>query len=485
MRAARFLPVVMAAVLTSAVAGCDMAPDYAPPQIAVPVSYKELGPWSPATPADATPRGAWWTMFGDAQLNELEGRIEKASPRLAAAVARYDQARGFSAQARSSLFPAVDLQGSGERKRVSANRPLQDSAAVYNDYVTGLSAGYELDLWGRVRNLVSRGKADEEASAADLASVRLSLQAELADDYLRLRGLDAELGLLSDTVEAFTKALRLTTTLHAGGASSAIDVGRAETQLASAKAQLSDVGADRALLEHAIAVLVGEQASSLSIAPAVQKFAVPIVPVAAPSLLLQRRPDVAAAERRVAAANAGIGVRRAAFYPDITLGIAGGFETVGGNLLTAPSAFWALGPAQALLSVFDGGARSGALAVAHGEFDEAAADYRQTVLDGFREVEDQMALANRLAEEAAHQSDAVAAASRTNKLAFVQYREGAANYLEVVTAQTAELQAEIAALSVQTRRLQASIALVRALGGGWSEKELTLNAEPTAGKPAS
>jgi multidrug efflux system outer membrane protein len=475
----------MAAVLTSAVAGCDMAPDYAPPKIAVPVSYKELGPWSPATPADAMPRGAWWTMFGDTQLNELEGRIEKASPRLAAAVARYDQARGLASQARSSLFPAVDLQGSGERDRLSANRPLQNNAAVYNDYVTGLSAGYELDLWGRVRNLVSQGKADEEASAADLASVRLSLQAELADDYLRLRGLDAELGLLSDTVEAFTKALQLTTTLHAGGASSAIDVGRAETQLASAKAQLSDVGADRALLEHAIAVLVGEQASSFSIAPAVQKFAVPVVPVTAPSLLLQRRPDIAAAERRVAAANAGIGVQRAAFYPDTTLGIAGGFESVGGSLLTAPSAFWALGPAQALLSVFDGGARSAALAVAHGEFDEAAAGYRQTVLDSFREVEDQMALANRLAEEATHQSDAVAAASRTNKLAFVQYREGAANYLEVVTAQTAELQAEIAALSVQTRRLQASIALVKALGGGWSEKELTLNTEPTAGKPAS
>jgi len=458
---------VLSVAVMLGVAGCDLAPDYTPPRIEVPVSYKEVGPWSPATPADDAPRGAWWGVFADPVLDDLERRVVAGSPRLAAAVARYDQARGFADQARSSLFPSLDLETSAERDRLSANRPLQNKSASYNHYVGGLAASYELDLWGRVRNLVAQGKADQDASAADLASVRLSLQAELADDYLRLRGLDAEMALLSQTVDAFTRALKLTVTLHADGASSAIDVGRAETQLASAKAQMSDVGADRALLEHAIAALIGESASTFSLKPEVRKIAVPVIPVTAPSLLLQRRPDIAAAERRIAAANAGIGVQRAAFYPDITLGLSGGFETVRGNLLTAPSAFWALGPADALLSIFDGGARTAALAVAHAEFDEAAADYRQTVLDGFREVEDQMALANRLAEEAGHQDDAVAAASRTNKLAFIQYKEGAADYLEVVTAQTAELQAEIAALSVRTRRLQASVALVRALGGGW------------------
>lgn len=466
MQKARILSVALALW----VAGCDMAPDYAPPKIAVPVAYKEVGPWSPAAPADDVHRGAWWSIFPDPMLDGLEQRIEKESPRLAAAVARFDQARGLADQARSSFFPTLDLETSAERDRLSANRPLQNKSTVYNDRVGGLAASYELDLWGRVRNLVAQGTADEQASAADLAAVRLSLQAELADDYIRLRGLDAETRLLSDTVDAFNKALKLAVNLHSGGATSAIDVGRAETQLASAKAQLSDVGANRALLEHAIAALVGEPASTFSIAPAMRKIAVPVVPVTTPSVLLQRRPDIAAAERRVAAANAGIGIQRAAFYPDITLGLSGGFETTGGGWLTAPSAFWALGPAQALLAIFDGGERTAALAVAHGQFDEAAADYRQTVLDSFREVEDQMALANRLAEEATHQDDAVAAAARTNKLAFVQYKEGAADYLGVVTAQTAELQAEMAALNVQTRRQQAVISLVRALGGGWEQK---------------
>lgn len=466
MRAARFLTVALA----FATAGCDLAPDYAPPKVTVPATYKEVGPWSPASPSDAAPRGAWWSIFKDPTLDKLEARIETDSPRLAAALARYDQARGFAAEARASFFPEIDLDTSGERDRLSANRPLQTKPALYNDYSVGASASYELDLWGRVRDLVTQGNADEAASAADLANVHLSLQAELADDYLRLRGLDAEAALLTDTVDAYTKALNLTTTRHSDGASSALDVGRAETQLASAKAQLADVGASRALLEHAIAALVGEPASTFAIAPAVQKFDVATIPVAAPSKLLERRPDIAAAERRVAAANAGIGIERSAFFPSVTLGLAGGFESVRGNLLTAPSAFWALGPAEAVLSIFDGGSKTAALDVAHGEFNEAAANYRQTVLDSFREVEDQMALANRLAVEAKHQDDAVAAASRTDKLALVRYREGAADYLEVVTAQTAELQAEIAALSVQTRRLQATVALVKALGGGWTRK---------------
>lgn len=466
MRGARFLTVALAL----STAGCDLAPDYAPPKVAVPATYKEVGPWSPASPSDAAPRGAWWSIFKDPTLDKLETRIETDSPRLAAALARYDQARGFAAQAHSSFFPEIDLDTSGERDRLSANRPLQTKPALYNDYSVGASASYELDLWGRVRNLVTQGNADEAASAADLANVHLSLQAELADDYLRLRGLDAQAALLTDTVDAYAKALNLTATRHSDGASSAIDVGRAETQLASTKAQLADVTASRALLEHAIASLVGEPASTFSIAPAVQKFDVATIPVAAPSTLLERRPDIAAAERRVAAANAGIGIERSAFFPSITLGLAGGFESVRGNLLTAPSAFWALGPAEAVLSIFDGGSKSAALDVAHAEFNEAAANYRQTVLDSFREVEDQMALSNRLAIEAKHQDDAVAAASRTGKLALVRYREGAADYLEVVTAQTAELQAEIAALSVQTRRLQATVALVKALGGGWTRK---------------
>lgn len=450
-----------------ALAGCNFAPSYERPHVATPDAYKEIGPWSPVAAQTAPADGDWWAGFGDPVLNDLEGKIESGSPRLAVAVARYDQARGITGQLRGSLLPSIDVRGSAQRVRLSANRPLQSKAAEYNDYVVGGALSYELDLWGRVRNLVAQGKANERASAADLEGVRLSLQAELAEDYLRLRADDAQIALLTDTVEAYARAYDLTVNRHDAGASSAIDVGRAETQLASTKAQLADLNADRALREHAIAALLGEPASTFAITPNVPTFTYPVVPVGVPSAILLRRPDIAAAERRVAAANAGIGIQKAAFFPQITLGVSDGYETSGVNLLTAPNTFWALGPAQGVLSVFDGGKRTAALLTARAQFDEAAANYRNTVLNGFRDVEDQMTLANRLAEEEAHQDTAVAAAARTSNLALVRYREGASDYLAVVTAQTAELQNETAQLSVRTRRLLATVDLIRALGGGW------------------
>jgi multidrug efflux system outer membrane protein len=453
-----------------AVAGCSLAPAYAPPSLMLPTAYKEVGPWTPASPADTAPRGDWWMVYADATLDGLEQQIETHNPDLALALARYDEAQAYAAQARAALFPELDLGGTATANRQSASRPLRVGGPnYYGDNVVSGAVSYEIDLWGRVRNLVAAGKAQAQASAADAASVRLSLEAQLADAYLNLRGLDAQAKLLADTTKVYATALQLTQTLHAGGAVAGLDVGRAQTQLQIARAQEVDVAAQRALYEHEIAALVGEPASSFSILPLPQLPEAPTVPVAAPSLILQRRPDIAAAERRAAAANAMIGVTRAAFYPSISLDATGGFQNAGGNnLLSAANSWWTLGPALAM-TLFDGGRRKAAVRASRDQFEEASASYRSTVLAAFQQVEDNLALCNKLADEAREQSAAVAAAQRTEALAMTQYRMGAVTYLDVVTAQTTDLEAQRTGLTIATRRLQASVDLVRSLGGGWSE----------------
>ena len=457
-----------------ALAGCNLAPAYSPPTLTMPTAYREQEPWTEARPDDAAPRGDWWAAFDDPALDSLESRVDAANPTLAAALAAYDQARAFAAEASAGLFPQISDQGSASTNRQSNERPLR-GANVPDQYAANTVQGqvsYELDLWGRIRNLVAEGRAEAQATAADLATVRLSLHAELANDYLALHGLDAQDQLLVNTVAAYRRALTLTQARHQGGVASGLDVDRAATQLSSAAAQISDVLAQRALYEHAIAALVGQPAPTFNIPPAAAPQGIPVIPAGVPSTLLQRRPDIAAAERRAFAANRQIGVARAAFFPAVSLDALGGWQNTGGaNLLSAPNSFWTLGP-QLALPLFEGGLRHAARAAARAGFQIASADYRARVLAAFQDVEDELALANHYATEASDEADAIRSARATTNISLIRYREGATNYLDVVTAQTAELQAEQTALALETRRQQVYVNLVRALGGGWSTRDL-------------
>jgi NodT family efflux transporter outer membrane factor (OMF) lipoprotein len=465
---------MVGAACAAALSGCELAPAYRAPTVTAPTAYKEAGPWTEARPQDAAPHGDWWTAFQDPLLDSLERQVETSNPTLAAALAAYDEARAYAAEAAAARFPTIGASDSNTYNRQSNNRPLrgEHEPDIYWANTFGGSANYEIDFWGRVRDLVKAGRAEAQASAADLETARLGLQIDLANDYVNLRGLDAQARLLATTVDAYQRAFDLTKTRHQGGVSSGLDEDRAQGQLSYARAQVSEIAARRALYEHAIASLAGQPAPSFSIAPATTSAIIPLVPAGVPSTLIERRPDIAAAERRAYAANREIGVARAAFFPTISLGGGGGFQNTGGqNLLIAPNTFWTLGP-QLALTLFDGGLRRARLAASRAAFRLASAEYRATVLQGFQQVEDQLALANHLASEATDDSDAVKATQATTRLSLVRYREGGANYLEVVTAQTAELQAEQSALALETRRQQASIDLVQALGGGWSRADL-------------
>ena len=458
---------------------CSLAPDYKVPETAKPSAYKETGVWNEATPADDMPRTAWWRLYGDAALNGLEGQIEGSNPTLAEAMARYDAAQGFLEEVQSTQYPTLTAGGHATTNRQSDNRPLRGASqpAFYGDDLAGGILSWDLDLWGRVRNEVVAGKAEAQASFADLQSIRLSLQAQLADRYVELRGLDAQSELLSNAIAIYQKAFDITNDRHAKGIASGLDVGRAQTQLESAKAEFSDVAARRALLEHAIASLVGQPASSFSIPVRRAALKLPNTPTGVPSLLLQRRPDIAAAERRVAATNAEIGIARAAFYPDISLSALAGFQNAGNDsLFTAPDAYWALGPSLAF-TLFDAGRHEGQLAVAKAGNSAAAAAYRAAVLHAFQDVEDNLVLLARLADESSAQARSVVAATRTQDLALALYQNGALGFLDVVVAQTTALQAQQAALSIETRRLQASVDLIHALGGGWSDTDMPFQGE--------
>jgi outer membrane protein, multidrug efflux system len=454
----------LAALSAVLLAGCSLAPDYQRPALATPPAFKE-GPWQ-AAGANVAPPGKWWQAFGDPALDALEERIEAGNYTLAAAAARYDQARGLAQQARSSLFPTISAGASIAHDRTSASAPGRSVSLDYTDKVVGASLAYEIDLFGRVRNQAAASGAAADAAGFDRDAVRLGLQSQLASVYFDLRGLDARIVLLRQTIAAFQRAYDLTDTRHGGGVSSGIDVSRAQAQVSSARAELSTVTIARARDEHALAVLVGEAPASFALPVSDVTVRPPAITAGVPSTLLERRPDIAAAERRVFAANAGIGVARAAWFPSVTLGGSGGFESTGASWLSASSGFWALGPLQAALTLVDGGRRAAGVRIARARHDEAAATYRETVLTAFREVEDDLATGRMLVAGEADQAEAARAAERTRDLALTRYHDGAADYLEVVIAQTAALDAERALLELRARQLQNASDTYRALGGG-------------------
>jgi NodT family efflux transporter outer membrane factor (OMF) lipoprotein len=461
------------ACLALALAGCDLAPRYHVPLTQVPVGYKEASVWQQARPADAVPRGEWWRSFGDLTLNALEAQVDSGNPTLASELAAFQQARAFAAQAYAGLYPTLSVGSQITTNRQSARRPLR-SAHQPNQYLDNsidAQASYEVDLWDRVANAVKSGRAAAQAAAADLASVRLSLHAELAGDYVALRGFDAQAEVLGRAVRAFEQVLSLTQARFAGKISSGLDVARAQTQLDAAQAALTDNESQRALLEHAIAVLIGKPPAELTVPPDQWRLAQPAIPVGLPSTLLERRPDIASAERLVAAANANIGVARAAFYPTLSLNMIYGLQDTGFNLFSLPNDFWTVGPGLAM-PLFEGGLRDAEEAAAIAAWRRAAADYRQTVLAAFQQVEDAASQIRLLGEEARQEEAAVTAARHTVDMSMALYRDGAASFLEVVIAEADELRSEQAAADLRTRQTEACVQLIRALGGGWTRGDL-------------
>jgi NodT family efflux transporter outer membrane factor (OMF) lipoprotein len=471
----------VALALTLSLGACSLAPPLKTPDVPTGDAYKELGPWTQAQPADRLPRDSWWTLYDSGELNDLEIRLIAGNPTLAAALASYEQARALSDQARAGLFPTLGVGAGVSRNRESVNAPLRGptTPTYYNANSLSGSVSYELDLWGQIRNEVAAGEANAAASAADLESARLSLIAQLVSDYVQLRSLDRDTEILNETVEAYTRALSLTQQRHNAGIAPGLDVSQAQTQLDAARSQSAQTLAARALMEHAIAALLGVSASTFSIEPKIVAITLPQIPSGVPTTLLQRRPDIAAAQRRMIAANANIGVARAAYFPSLTLGAQGGFQSTGfSNWLSAPSSFWAIGP-NALLSVFDGGLRRAQVAQARAQFDASAANYRGIVVTAFQQVEDSLANLNHYHDAAVEEKAAVDAAQRTLDFSMALYKQGAVDYLTVVTSQTALLQTQLESQNLDTLQLSASVNLILALGGGWEDSLAAQNGKTT------
>jgi NodT family efflux transporter outer membrane factor (OMF) lipoprotein len=477
----RYLLMLAAALGT---VSCAVGPHYERPAAPAPAAYKELPAsseasgveWKPAQPSDALLRGKWWEVFGDSELDALEDQVAVANQNLAAAEAQFRGAQALAHQARAAYFPTVTAGAAVTRSSgvVKTTTPVAPGAApaTVNTYSASLDLAWELDLFGGIRRGVEAGVASAQASAADLESARLALQAELAADYFTLHGLDAQRQLLDTTVAGYQTALQLTENRYKQGVVSGVDVAQAQTQLETTRTQATDLGIARAQLEHAIAVLIGKPPAEFSLAPAPVRVVAPQIPMILPAELLERRPDIAAAERRVAAANAERGVATAGYFPTLALAGSGGYtNSTLAHLFTLPNRLWSLGPALAE-TVFDGGRRRAVREQAQAAWDAAVATYRETVLDAFEEVEDNLAALRILAEEATQQATAVAAADHSLALARNRYQGGITTYLEVVTAQTVALTNERAAVDLLTRRMIASVNLVKALGGGWRAADL-------------
>jgi len=454
--------------------GCTVGPKYRRPAAEVPASYKEVGDWKPAQPNDQSLSGNWWEVFQDAQLNALESQVNVSNQNLKAAEAQYTQARALVRYNRANYFPSISGGAGATRNKISNNRPpsLSTNGATYNDFQIPFELSYEVDVWGRVRRTVESYREQAQASAADLATINLSMHAQLALDYFQARTLDTEEQLLNSTVTQYQRALELIENRYAGGLSSDLEVQQARTQLETTRGQAIDVGVARAQYEHAVAVLIGKPPANFSLAALPLTTPPPSIPAGLPSELLERRPDIAAAERRMASANAQIGVAKAAYYPTISLGATGGFESgVITTLISGPSALWSVG-GSAITPIFDAGRRRANMDQAIAAYDQTVANYRETVLTGFQQVEDNVAALSILEHEAQVQDQAVVAARKYLQLATTRYNGGVTSYLEVTTAQTAALSDEVTAVNILGRRMVDAVTLVEALGGGWNSSEL-------------
>lgn len=475
-RTAALLSAFCATFLIS-LCGCAVGPRYSRPAAQVPPAFKEVpSDWKVAQPQDQISRGKWWQVFHDAQLNELEERVDVSNQNLKAAFDQFLQARALVRYDRADYYPTVTAGASASRNRQSANRGLATAFSItnYSDITVPLSVTWEPDFFGKIRNTVRAARSNAQASAADLENLRLVMHADLAADYFQLRTLDSEEKILTDNVGAFQQALQLTDNRHKGGIASGVDVAQAQTQLESTRAQAIDVQVARAQFEHAIATLVGKPASTFSIAVASWNAPPPPIPPGMPSDLLERRPDIAVAERRVSSADAELGIARAAYFPAVTLSGSGGFESSTiSNLISGPSGFLSAG-ASALVIAFDVGRRRAINQQAEAAYDQAVAQYRQTLLTAFQEVEDNLAALRILSDEAKTQDAAVAAAERSLTLSTNRYKGGVVDYLEVLTAQSTALTNQRLAIGILRRRLTGSVSLIQALGGGWNAKALPI-----------
>lgn len=468
-------------LLTATLTGCMVGPDYVRPEAQVATEFKELKGWKQAQPRDTGLPGKWWEIFNDPKLNELEEQVAGANQSIIQAEAQYRQAQHLVQSVQSSFLPTAMLTGTMSRFKAASGQSVA-VAGVRNLFGTAVNMAWEPDLWGSIRRQVEANTANAQASAATLRALLLSTQATLAQNYFQLRVLDAQKVILEETIAAYSKTLEITKNRYAVGVVAKADVVQAETQLESAQAQTIDLGVQRATLEHAIAVLIGKTPAELTIAPTPFALQPPAIPVALPSELLERRPDIAAAEREAAAANAQIGVAKAAYYPTLNLAVTNGFQSSSlDTLFTTARRYWALGPAGAALTIFDGGAKNADYKQAIAGYDASVAGYRQTVLTGFQEVEDNLSTLRILEQEKHSLDKAVSSAEQALALTNNQYRAGTVNYINVLLAQTVALNNRQTAVLLQGDQMVASVLLVKALGGGWNETMLP-NEDQAAGE---
>jgi NodT family efflux transporter outer membrane factor (OMF) lipoprotein len=462
---------------TGLLAGCDLAPIYEPPRFILPASYQGSGPFRVADPDLAlSPRGDWWTLFGDEQLNQLEGQLRRTNPTLEAAADAYAQARALAAEAQSAFGPQVTAVAGLSQNKESVNQLFRSSASTVpvREMASqfGVAASWEPDFWNALRNNAHAQKRLAQASAADLASARLSLEAELANDYIAVRGLDAELDVLRQSISSYQEAVEVARLRADGQIASGLDLARALSQLGSAQAQETETRLQRDIMQHAVAVLVAEMPSTFSIAPRSEfGLTAPQLPAGVPAELLQRRPDIASAERQMAAANVSIGVSRAAFYPNVTFALTGGFEDTGFNLLSLPNSLWSVG-AAAMEPLFDAGLRRAQLRHSWAEYAQTRDNYRATVLAAFQEMEDGLSQTQRLATEHTQEHEASDQAGQALSISTLLYKDGLDNYLSVSVAQVQALAAQLTEVQIRVRQVQAAVSLVRALGGGWTIETL-------------